>query len=486
MGSARVIALGLLMIVCVCLSPDQLKTGSLQAHERPNILFILTDDQDAGSISEMPNVRSRLVERGTTFERAYATTPLCCPSRTSILRGQYAHNHEVWDNKAPEGGFRGFQELGLEDSTVATWLDDAGYHTGFIGKYLNEYGDYEDPTTHVPPGWDRWIGFEGGPEAQHTRGAFKVNDQGKVARIEAVTGYDTDYFARKAEAYIENRKAGKPWFLMVATNAPHVPADATARNDNAYAGQTMPETPAFNEADLSDKAAIWRDNAKLPEECPPDGRPKEQGQNLRCVPEADEAWRDRMESLRDVDDMVESLLSALREKGFAENTYVVFASDNGFALYQNRIFSKGAPYEPSQRIPFVVRGPGVPEGRGDHRLVANIDLAPTFAQWAGAKAPDFVDGRSLVPVLNNPDVPWRTRLLFEHRLGDHDFNAVRTNAERVYIEYPLTDETEYYDLTKDPYQLHGQAETPPPRLEGRLRDLARCAGAGCRAADGGP
>ena len=270
MGSVRVIALGLLMLVCVCLSPSQLKTGTLQAHVRPNILLILTDDQDAGSISEMPNVRSRLIERGTTFDRAYATTPLCCPSRTSILRGQYAHNHKLWDNRAPKGGFRGFQELGLEESTVATWLDEAGYHTGFIGKYLNEYGSYEDPTTHVPPGWDRWIGYEGGPEAQNKEGAFKVNDQGKVARIEAVTGYDTDYFARKAETYIRNRQASKPWFLMVATNAPHVPTDATARNDNAYGGQTMPKTPSFNETDVSDKASPWRDNPLLPEECPPD------------------------------------------------------------------------------------------------------------------------------------------------------------------------------------------------------------------------
>ena len=270
MGSVRVIALGLLMLVCVCLSPSQLKTGTLQAHVRPNILLILTDDQDAGSISEMPNVRSRLIERGTTFDRAYATTPLCCPSRTSILRGQYAHNHGLWDNRAPKGGFRGFQELGLEESTVATWLDEAGYHTGFMGKYLNEYGSYEDPTTHVPPGWDRWIGYEGGPEAQNKEGAFKVNDQGKVVRIEASTGYDTDYFARKAETYIKNQQASKPWFLMVATNAPHVPTDATARNDNAYGGQTMPKTPSFNEADVSDKASPWRDNALLPEECPPD------------------------------------------------------------------------------------------------------------------------------------------------------------------------------------------------------------------------
>ena len=337
----------------------------------------------------------------------------------------------------------------------------------------------------MPPGWDRWIGYEGGLQEQHTRGAFKVNDQGKVARIEAVSGYDTDYFARKAETYIKNREAGKPWFLMVATNAPHVPADATARNDNAYAGHTMPKTPSFNEADVSDKAAVWRNNPQLPEECPPD-RARRSGEKLQCVPEADEFWRDRMESLRDVDDMVGGLLAALREEGFAENTYVVFTSDNGFALYQNRVFSKGAPYEPSQRVPFIVRGPAVPDGRVDHRLVANIDLAPTFAQWAGARAPGFVDGRSLVPILNNTEAPWRTRLLFEHRLGDHHFDAIRTDADQVYIEYPLTGETEYYDLTEDPYQLNGQAEKPPPQLEGQLRDLARCAGAGCRAADGGP
>ena len=123
----------------------------------------------------------------------------------------------------------------------------------------------------------------------------------------------------------------------------------------------------------------------------------------------------------------------------------------------------------------------MPEGRVDHRLVANIELAPTFAQWAGAKAPGFVDGRSLVAILNNPEASWRTRLLFKHRLGDRNFNVLRTSTDQVYIEYPFTDETEYYGLTKDPYQLHGHAEKPPPQLKGQLADLRRC-----RAADGGP
>jgi N-acetylglucosamine-6-sulfatase len=447
-----------------------------QTPPEPNILLVLTDDQDVDSVSWMPNLRSKLVERGTTFSRAFVTTPLCCPSRTSILRGQYAHNHKVWSNHAPEGGFERFKALDYERSTVAMWLDKAGYHTGYIGKYLNEYGTYDEPTTHIPPGWDRWVGYEGGPGEQQN-GAFKVNYQGTIVRIDE---NDTDYFARQAETYIRNRKIGNPWFLVVATNAPHEPAIASERNDGTYAGRTMPTTPAFNEADISDKASIWQDNSLLPDECPPSYRKE---YSLQCTPEAQEVWRDRMESLMDVDEMVSSLITVLQDKNFMRTTYIILTSDNGFAMYSNRMFSKGAPYEPAQRVPFIVRGPGVLQDHVNNRLVANIDLAPTFAQWAGTRTPGFVDGRSLVPVLGNPEAPWRTRLLFEYRRGDHVFRALRTGANQVYIEYPLTDETEYYDLSSDPYQLDGKAEEPPPKLKTQLRELAACAGATCRAAD---
>jgi N-acetylglucosamine-6-sulfatase len=234
----RWILLPVILLCLVSVAKETPREAVSQTHGRPNILLVLTDDQDAGSISGMPNVQSQLVDHGTTYDRTFATTPLCCPSRTSILRGQYAHNHGLWDNKAPEGGFRRFQE-------------------------------------------------------QRMRGAFKVNDQGKVVRIDATEEHDTDYFARKAEDYVRNRKPGKPWFLMIATNAPHVPAQASARNENAYAGRTMPKTPSFNEADVSDKASLWRDNALLPEECPSEAR-KEPGERLQCVPEGDEAWRNRM------------------------------------------------------------------------------------------------------------------------------------------------------------------------------------------------
>lgn len=133
-----------------------------------------------------------------------------------------------------------------------------------------------------------------------------------------------------------------------------------------------------------------------------------------------------------------------------------------------------------------MRGPGVSAGRTDDRLVANVDLAPTFAKWANVRTPPFVDGRSLVPILSDPGVPWRTRLLFEQRLGDIAYDAVRTSSEEVFIDYPRTNESEYYDLKKDPHQLDGRAEKPPPKLKSQLQTLKACAAAGCRKADNGP
>jgi len=124
-----------------------------------------------------------------------------------------------------------------------------------MGKYLNEYGSFDDPTTKVPPGWDRWVGYEGGPTQQLLEGSFKVNNQGEVDRINTEAMHDTDYLAREAEAYVRNRSAENPWFLAVGTNAPHEPADASERNDGTYAGRAMPRGPAFNEGDVSDKAS---------------------------------------------------------------------------------------------------------------------------------------------------------------------------------------------------------------------------------------
>jgi N-acetylglucosamine-6-sulfatase len=168
---------------------------------------------------------------------------------------------------------------------------------------------------------------------------------------------------------------------------------------------------------------------------------------------------------------------------------VVFASDNGFMLYQHRLYSKGFPYEESLGIPFVVRGPRVRQGVVSQELVANIDLAPTIADWAGVQAPKYVDGRSLVPLLEGTSAPWRRYLLFEYFLSGHPFTGVRTAAGESYIEYK-NGEKEYYDLRMDPWQLRS-AHTDPQNAE-RLAQLSRtlsvlkdCQGEGCRTADGG-
>jgi arylsulfatase A-like enzyme len=359
-------------------------------------------------LSEMPNVRSLLAEQGTIFSHGFVTTPLCCPSRASMLRGQYAHNHDIWNNTAPNGGFERFKDLGYEDSTMATWLDGAGYETGYIGKFLNQYGSYKQPTTHIPPGWDTWVGFQDGRNTLSSKGAYKVNDQGTIVTIDTNTEMDTDYFAQEAETFIRDQMADTPWFLVVAPNAPHLPALASQRNDGTYADLSMLRTPNFNEADISDKASVWQRAPLLTDECPSDHRTHN---GLQCIQEAEELWQDRTESLLDVDDMVAHLVQALGEKGFMNNTYIVHTSDNGWGMYKNRVYNKGAPYEHSQGVPFIVQGPGVRQGVVSEELVANIDLAPTFAKWAGTRTPDFVDGRSFAPILGNPDAPWRTRLL---------------------------------------------------------------------------
>ncbi len=203
-----------------------------------------------------------------------------------------------------------------------------------------------------------------------------------------------------------------------------------------------------------------------------------------------DVWRDRQEALMSVDVMVKDLIGALVDTGQMSRTYVVFASDNGFALYQHRLYSKGFPYEETQGTPFVVRGPDVRKGAVSQQLVANIDLAPTIADWADMQPPEYVDGRSLVPILEGTQTSWRRRLLFEHFMHDHPYVGVRTAAGESYIEYE-SGEKEYYDLRVDPWQLRSGHAAPQnaerlAQLSKTLSGLESCEAAECRTADGGP
>jgi N-acetylglucosamine-6-sulfatase len=445
--------------------------NSAQGQARPNILLIMTDDQSAQTVAHMEKVQSRLVDQGTRFPNAFVTTPQCCPSRATFLRGQYAHNHGTLDNKPPTGGWEKFRSDGRERSTIATWLNAAGYTTGYMGKYLNGYGDGRT-TTYVPPGWNRWWGWQG--SYNEFGDLYKVTEDGKIKTYDRHQLHDTDYLSRKAEGFVRARRdERRPWFLVVATNAPHSPAFAAERHQDLFRKARMPQPPSFNEADVSDKPSWIRNLPRL--------GPKQVG-------EVKQQWRQRQRALQSVDDLVGNLVGALADTNQLRNTYVVYASDNGYLLYRHRVEGKGAPYEESIGVPLIVRGPGVPHGAVRGQIVSNTDWAPTIARWARVQPPGFVDGRPFSPLLSSSPPPWRKRLLIEFfHSRNHAFRGVRTSDDRTYVEYE-NGQRELYRLNSDPYQLRNAYRTAAPasiaQLEDQLRALKNCARAECSTAEG--
>jgi N-acetylglucosamine-6-sulfatase len=456
------------------------------ANPRPNILFVLTDDMKASDLKYMPKTQSLLEKQGVNFENAFVSRSLCCPSRSTILRGQYAHIHRVWTNVYPSGGFWKFYDQGLENSTIATWLDSAGYDTILIGKYLNPYGLDRDgkyeATTYVPPGWDKWYAWEGTYRGGRTK--YDINENGKVVTYQRSKIHDTDLYAQTAENFIRRRMASSaPFFMYLAPNAPHHPAYYADRHASMFTNTPLPKPPSFDEADVSDKPQ-WVQNK------PPLSSTEVAGLT--------QFYRDRLRALQSVDEMVGRLVNALQDTGEFSNTYIVFTSDNGIYLGEHRLTDKGAAYNASPHVPLLVRGPGVPQGATRSQMVLNNDLAPTFADLGGAKAPSFVDGSSLEPILSvNPQASWRSAFLIEHRSSAEEhayvraipnYDAVRT-SRYLYVEY-ATGEKELYDLKADPYELiniHASASaTLLSNLKTRLDALKSCAGAECkRAEDGG-
>ena len=489
------------------------KESDYDTRNLPNVVFILADDLDTRSVSRMPNLRSLLIEEGTTFENAFATNPLCCPSRATILRGQYTHNHEILSNEPPLGGSEKFHDLGHEDSTMATWLNEEGYQTVFIGKYLNGYGFGEFETEYVPPGWDEWHGIAGNYLSN------RVNENGKIKNYDPASHYATDVLSGKAAGYVSRAvgedapllSTGEPFFMWLGTKAPHEPAVPAPRHEGAFANTPLPRLPSFNEKDISDKPGWLRDNPPL------DAEQISRMQGL---------YRNRLESMLAVDEMIGRLVGELREAGELDDTYIVFTSDNGFHMGEHRLGAgKWTPYEEDIRVPLVVRGPGVPAGRKLDHIVLNNDLAPTFADLAEAEAPPFVDGRSLAPLLTkNPPPPqdWRQAFMVEgafETTGDLEspqslltgdpppenwrwqillagvgasrywgrpaFEALRT-GDHLYVEYE-TGGRELYDLRQDPHQLNNTYPNADPRLlqslEERLDALRDCYGSFCRTAE---
>lgn len=459
----------LTLLGVIMLTPDSFGQKTLaQTAGKPNILLILTDDQPYHTLDYMPKTWDLLGERGTTFDRAYLSDPLCCPSRATILTGRYTHNHGIESNSlATGGGAEKFRGDGLDKDTIATRLQAAGYATGFFGKYFNEY---EGP--YIPPGWDRWMAYSGDLTF---KGSYQMNDQGRMRTYDPSQTDETRLTASKAARFVDDHQA-EPWFMVVATRAPHGPYYPSQKHSDDFDNVALPEPPSFNEADVSDKPLAVQRVPPLTEE---------EISRLR------DHYEGQLETLQDVDDLVGRLAYRLGATGQLNETYVVYMTDNGWLLGEHRLDAKAKPYEESIRTPLLVRGPGVPEGRTRHDLVANVDIAPTFAAWAGSESPANTDGRSFAPLLSaaSPPEGWRKRLLIEHHAAEEARTWIGLRTPRyTYVERAASDETEVYDNKTDPYQLESIHDTADSalleNLHTRLGALQGCAADTCRTAEG--
>ncbi len=527
-------AVGVLVVAvsatCATLGPAH-PVDAAAPDPRPNIVFVLTDDLDVGGMAYLPLTQALIGAQGATFTRNFVNVSLCCPSRATTLRGQYAHNTGVENNgdHGVNGGYRAFLANDLEVDTVATRLQDAGYRTGLLGKYLNGYPGAFGPR-YVPPGWDRWASAVAGNPYDQYR--YTLNVDGDLRRFGSEReDYGATVQLRQAGRFMERAAAaGQPFFLYLSLYAPHDPAVPAPGDEVQHTDARAPRTPAFDLPDVS-------------------GMP----QHLRALPrltasriaEIDALHRLRLASLAGVDRTVAGLVDVLARIDRLDDTYLVFTSDNGYHLGLHRLpAGKQTPYDSDTNVPLLVRGPGIAPGTRIDALTGNVDHLPTFLTMAGVRVPRHADGRSFLGLATDPDrTPpggWRTGFLLEHwrergltapdagatrsptdegpdpdrgvllgvpeppatappgdpavvRVGFFDaldgipdYLGVRT-ATHIYVEY-VTGERELYDVRTDPHQIRNLAGDPTTAalqrtLSTRLATLADCRAASCRRAD---
>jgi len=438
-----ILALASLLILTVGNSCSSLDIFTGQSR-RPNILLIITDDQPLQSIAYMPNVQGELIGQGVEFTNAYATTPLCCPSRASILTGLYAHNHNVLTNRPPQGGATAFDD----SSTLALWLQEAGYHTALIGKYLNNYDGLE-PFGYVPPGWDVWDAFlTGGPNNRGFYYSYTMSDNGKVVQYaDRAEDYSTDVVTKRALEFIRD-KQNRPFLLILSYYAPHQTYLPAPRHKDLFKTEaefSLHRPPNYYESDITDKPE-WLTTM-----------PPVEAEHV------DGVYQRILRSLMSVDESVGQITDLLEEKGMRENTLILYTSDNGMSLGENTVFGKNCPYETCLKIPFIVSYPAlISRPSVSEDFVLNIDIAPTIAELAGVTIPGEVDGLSFMPLLRKEETTWRDAFLFEHfqELDTEEegltsaiptFHGVRT-PDWKYVEYE-SGEKELYDLVNDPFEM---------------------------------
>jgi arylsulfatase A-like enzyme len=556
-------ALALLSVLAMAVGTGRAVAGKIPpprtAGQAPSFVVIQTDDQTldslyatfetfpgAGETRAMPNTLDLIAKKGMTFNRYYVPYPLCCPSRVSLLTGRYAHSHNVKGNVQPNGGYLGFSFRGAMQHNLAVWLQAAGYRTIHVGKFLNGYGDQPYSTgLEVPPGWNAWYSV---PESDttHYYYGYRLDVNGQLMGPFGDPGtwepreytvrddfgcpsapangqpcfYITDKLTEVASNEMFATPAEQPFFALLDYTAPHGdfrrPAgpEPAPRHYDWFRGKRVPHdrSEGFDEGTVTDKPRFIRDAPHL--------TPNEK-RTYRVY------WQKQLESLRAVDDGVKRIIDTLGAMGRLGNTYVLFISDNGFFFGEHRLLGgKFLAYEPATHMPFLIRGPGIKPDSSTGELAANIDIAPTLLELAGATATKSIDGRSLVPFLEDPELRSRRPILFESFVETSDVEAngaIPEGAEAAgsagatasspnaspsgakatasllappkdyagirlgpykYIAWP-TGEKELYDINRDPNELNSLHKVPnffPIRnfLHRQMKRLLDCTGSVCR------
>jgi arylsulfatase A-like enzyme len=541
-------AAGLLALLCLLAIATDQRSASAATPERPSFVVIQTDDQTLDELyasfgqprlQAMPNTLNLIAKRGETFNNYYVSYPLCCPSRVSLLTGRYSHNNGVKGNVQPNGGYFGFSFRAAYKHNLAVWLQNAGYRTIHVGKFLNGYGDEPfDNGTTIPPGWSAWHTVEKADTTHYFYG-YSLNDNGQIDGPYGDSGswetreygarddigcpfapanglpcyYETDTLTSIATAELQGTSPEQPFYLQLDYTAPHGdfrhPAgpEPAPRHYDWFKGAPLPHSRSegFDEGNVTDNPRFIREAPYL---------------SLSDIHTYRVYYDKVLESLRSVDDGVKQLIDTLGSLHRLRNTYVIFTSDNGFFFGEHRLIGgKFLAYEPSTHLPFLIRGPHIRPGSESNELVGNIDIAPTVLELASAKADKSIDGRSMVPFMRDPALRTLRPYLFESFVessdveeqgaiaepGDQssrntarnrpgasasilappkDYEGIRLGPYK-YIAWP-DGEKELYDLEKDPYELHNIVRVPnyfPVRnflhheLLNRLED---CVGRTCR------
>lgn len=474
---AFAVALAIALLLALVVWPGGSREARAQ-QTRPNIMFVYTDDQDEELFRRefMPRTFANLVDAGSHFENHYGSTPLCCPTRVTYLRGQYSHNTRVLSNEFPSGGYRKYRNLGYRDWSLPRWLGDAGYFTGHFGRVMNGYDDFA-PEPSGP--WDRFVALT---KESHPS-EFRIHDDGRTYDVSRSRQESVDHLRGKVIGFVDDRaRSAAPFYAHVSFFEPHSPYHYPDRYQGYYGSLRLPENPNFNEADVGDKPWFVRERSPYTQER------KEQLTRY---------YRARARGVRAVDDAVGDIIAKLKREGEYRNTVFIFTSDNGYDLGNRRTVGKIDAYEESSSVPLAMAGPGIARAKTVTGLSSTNDIVPTISDLADSGQKAFFDGRSLTPLVDGgPPPPWRTAVGIEYLplSGDEDprhqaYSAIRTEGNELYVEH-RNGEREYYDMDSDPYQLENAADDPANRqriseLSGRVADLKTCAGAGCRAAEDG-